>query len=491
LSTGEDDVSVAESNSSLALCTSIDSVTEYVKKNSLNPDVSAGVYKYKEVKEWPILHQAALVKIFKHSISDWRDINHLLQHKKTSQVINHPLFIDAVDTVKHRFNRVDESGSESRSSSRKRKRTTSPRLNIDTSRSFFSKPQTPERQSATKRRRHTNGYETVSDSEDIGNISESDSIFNQAVVYNRTHQQQHKSSTLSPLSRSRMEKTVVLARSPTIIPPTTPREYPPTTTTVNISPPIITHSPVEKIIPFVHSPQALNIATTVAPNDSRVTKLRHLIDSLNTAPGVSKYFKSTDFEIRMQINTDANQFIEKHWKDLLSVSNCIQLWVEWCKTSDSAPEAKLRRSQWPKHIQDYFVIFSKIICKHTQNNFDMYTFDVNEFNNFVEEFDHAIMRYESSDKAKTVYTTYVGKLIQEHKDDFLFRFFKIMIFGFADDLDKLIELIKNVNFKYILDPDYYKQDFIIPMFINKIIDNNLSSLEKGLSCLNTDDSFAV
>jgi hypothetical protein len=44
-----------------------------------------------------------------------------------------------------------------------------------------------------------------------------------------------------------------------------------------------------------------------------------------------------------------------------------------------------------------------------------------------------------------------------------------MIFGSVDDLDKLIELIKNVNFKYILGPKYYKQDFIIPMFINKTV----------------------
>ncbi len=168
----------------------------------------------------------------------------------------------------------------------------------------------------------------------------------------------------------------MFARSPTIIPLTTPHEHSPTTTTVNISPSIFTDSPLKKTIKFGRSLQALNIAITVAPNDSRITKLRHLIDSSNTAPGVSKYFKSTGFEIRMQINTDANQFIEKHWKDLLSISNCIQLWVEWCKTYDSAPEAKVRRSQWPKYIQDYFLIFSKIICKHTQDNFDMYTFDV-------------------------------------------------------------------------------------------------------------------
>ncbi len=103
MSTGEDDVSVGKSNSSLAVCTSIDSVTEYVKKNSLNPDVSARVYRHKEVKEWPFLHQAALVKIFKHSISDWRDINQLLKPKKTNQVINNHRFIDVVNTVKRRF----------------------------------------------------------------------------------------------------------------------------------------------------------------------------------------------------------------------------------------------------------------------------------------------------------------------------------------------------------------------------------------------------
>jgi hypothetical protein len=89
------------------------------------------------------------------------------------------------------------------------------------------------------------------------------------------------------------------------------------------------------------------------------------------------------------------------------------------------------------------------------------------------------------DRARSLYDDAIEELIgNEHKNSCGISFFTIIMFGYPDDLDKLIFLLKGNNRSLILKPEYYKCDYIIPVFIHKIVLKHVEVIEKYKSLQN-------